>query len=101
MPGLVLVIERAVLLHGGSTLLAEHLGLAVAKAKALLAVKPVAPVQVDFSNGGIVLEDVERNLITEALQVAGWNRGRAAQLLGISKETLRYRIEKHQLQATV
>lgn len=95
------VIEHTVLLHGGPTLQAEHLGLAVAKAKALLVVKPGAPVQVDFSNGGIVLEDVERNLITEALQVAGWNRGRAAQLLGISKETLRYRIEKHQLQATV
>ncbi|HSB82847.1 MAG TPA: helix-turn-helix domain-containing protein, partial [Candidatus Methylomirabilis sp.] len=94
------VMERAVLIHGGPALQPEHLGLAVEKAKALLVVKPGAPVQVDFSNGGIVLEDVERHLITEALQVAGWNRGRAAQLLGISKETLRYRIEKHQLQAT-
>ncbi len=93
------VIERAVLLHGGSTLDAQHLGLAVAKAKALLAVKSEAPVRVNFSHGGIVLDDVERHLITEALQVARWNRGRAAQLLGISKETLRYRIEKHQLQA--
>jgi len=34
----------------------------------------------------------------EGLRVAAWNRGRAAQLLGISKETLRYRTEKHQLQ---
>ena len=92
------VIERGALLHGGPTLQAEHLSLAVAKAKALLVVKPGAPVQVDFSKGGIVLEDVERHLITEALQASGWNRLRAAQLLGISKETLRYRIEKHQLQ---
>ena len=94
------VIERAALLHGGPMLQAEHLGLAVvkAKARALLVVKPGGPVQVDFSKGGIVLEDVERHLITEALQASGWNRLRAAQLLGISKETLRYRIEKHQLQ---
>ena len=34
---------------------------------------------------------------TEALRTAGWNRGRAAELLGISKETLRYRIEKFEL----
>ncbi|HSB81575.1 MAG TPA: sigma-54 dependent transcriptional regulator, partial [Candidatus Methylomirabilis sp.] len=61
------VIERAVLLHGGPVLQPEDLGLAVEKAKALLVVKPGAPVQVDFSNGGIVLEDVERHLITEAL----------------------------------
>ena len=93
------VIERAVLLHGGSRLQPEHLGLAVTKARSLLVVKPGTPVQVDFSSGSIVLEDVERHLITEALQAAGWNRARAAQLLGISKETLRYRIEKHQLQA--
>jgi two-component system response regulator AtoC len=53
---------------------------------------------VDFSTGGIQLEEVERQLILEALRVAAWNRGRAAQLLGISKETLRYRTEKHQLQ---
>ncbi|HYL79780.1 MAG TPA: sigma-54 dependent transcriptional regulator [Candidatus Acidoferrum sp.] len=98
---LVHVIERAVLLHGGPTLPAQHLGLDLAKAKALLAVKPEAPVRVNFSDGGIVLEDVERHLITGALQATGWNRGRAAQLLGISKETLRYRIEKHQLQAPV
>jgi DNA-binding NtrC family response regulator len=41
---------------------------------------------------------VERQLIRQALAAAGWNRGRAAQLLDISKETLRYRMEKYQLQ---
>ena len=90
------LVERAILLHEGPTIAAEHLGLSSGA--------PVAPVQVgpggvkvDFSAGGIQLEEVERQLILEALQASGWNRGRAAQLLGISKETLRYRMEKFQL----
>ncbi len=91
------VIERAVLLHEGSTVAAEHLGLPGGKAKASLVVKAGEGVQVDFSSGGIVLDEVERLLIDEALQASGWNRTQAAQLLGISKETLRYRMEKHQL----
>jgi two-component system response regulator AtoC len=40
---------------------------------------------------------VERQLIVAALQAAKWNRTQAALLLGISKETLRYRMEKYQL----
>ncbi len=76
---------------------AEDLGLPAGKAKAPIALKSGGGVQVDFSAGGIVLDDVERQLILEALQAAGWNRGQAAQLLGISKETLRYRMEKYQL----
>jgi DNA-binding protein Fis len=50
------------------------------------------PVQVDFFTGGIVLDDVERQLILKALESSGWNRSRAAELLGISRDTLRYRI---------
>jgi hypothetical protein len=36
-------------------------------------------------------------LVAEALRATGWNRTRAAQLLGITKETLRHRIEGHEL----
>jgi len=44
-----------------------------------------------------VLENVERALIQEALRASSWNRARAAELLGISRETLRYRLEKFDL----
>jgi len=54
-------------------------------------------VTVDFSAGGIVLDEVEGRRLGEALRAAEWNRTRAAQLLGISRDTLRYRIEKHGL----
>jgi two-component system response regulator AtoC len=40
---------------------------------------------------------VERSLIEQALRHAGWNRARAAELLGLTRETLRYRIEKFRL----
>ncbi|HEY5761779.1 MAG TPA: sigma-54 dependent transcriptional regulator [Rhodocyclaceae bacterium] len=43
------------------------------------------------------LSEVERGLLVEALHKTSWNVTRAARLLGISRDTLRYRIEKHNL----
>ena len=93
------VMERAVLLHGGPMVKVEDLGLAAEKSGLPLVVSPGGGVQVDFSSGGIVLDDVERELIVKALEASDWNRAQAGQLLGISKDTLRYRMEKHRLQA--
>lgn len=90
------LVERAILLHEGRTIAAVHLGLPAADTAARVQVGPGA-IRVDFSAGGIRLDEVERQLILEALEAASWNRGRAAQLLAISKETLRYRMEKYQL----
>ena len=46
---------------------------------------------------GIRLEDVERDLVVQALEREAWNVTRAARLLGLSRDTLRYRIEKYRL----
>ncbi len=46
---------------------------------------------------GIDLEDVERRLIRSALQLAGNNKSKAARLLGLTRDTLRYRLEKYGL----
>jgi DNA-binding NtrC family response regulator len=43
------------------------------------------------------LEHAERELLAQALDKAAWNVTLAARLLGISRDTLRYRIEKHGL----
>jgi DNA-binding NtrC family response regulator len=43
---------------------------------------------------GVNLEDVERQLVVQALERAGGNQTRAAQLLGIHRDQVRYRIEK-------
>lgn len=47
--------------------------------------------------GGINLEELERSLLVQALESARNNQTKAAQLLGISRHTLRYRLEKHGL----
>ena len=46
---------------------------------------------------GVALEKVERELITQALERTVGNRTKAAELLGISRHTLLYRIEKYGL----
>lgn len=46
---------------------------------------------------GIVLEDVERQLIVSALKQSDNNKSQAARLLGLTRDTLRYRLEKYQL----
>jgi transcriptional regulator with PAS, ATPase and Fis domain len=47
--------------------------------------------------GGIVLEDVERQLILSALEQTGQNKAKAARLLGLTRDTLRYRMAKYDL----
>jgi DNA-binding NtrC family response regulator len=49
--------------------------------------------------GGIDLNLLEADVIRQALQLAGGNRSRAARLLGISRDTLLYRIQKHGIAA--
>lgn len=46
---------------------------------------------------GIVLARVEQDLISQALDRAAGNITKAARLLGISRDTLRYRIKKYRL----
>jgi DNA-binding NtrC family response regulator len=47
--------------------------------------------------GGVSLEALERGLIEQALGRANWNVTAAARLLGLTRDTLRYRIEKFDL----
>jgi DNA-binding protein Fis len=42
----------------------------------------------------VVLEDIERQLLTQALDRCGGNQTRAGMLLGINRDQVRYRIEK-------
>ena len=48
---------------------------------------------------GLNLEEVERQLLVQALERAGGNQTKAAELLGINRDQVRYRIEKFGLQA--
>jgi DNA-binding NtrC family response regulator len=46
---------------------------------------------------GVKLEAVERQLIQSALEQARGNKSQAARLLGLTRDTLRYRLEKYDL----
>jgi len=87
------VIERAFILHAGADeIRPEHLTPELRKAEpARRAEKLVPPV----NDKGLVLDDVERKLIAEAMERASGNQSRAARLLGVSRDTLRYRLKKH------
>jgi DNA-binding NtrC family response regulator len=88
------LIERAFILHAGTDeIRPEHLTPELRKAAPgpKRAEKLVPPVSED----GLVLDDVERKLIAEAMERASGNQSKAARLLGVSRDTLRYRLKKH------
>lgn len=55
---------------------------------------------IELPSAGLKLDEVEKRLILLALQRAEGNQTQAAQLLGISRQTLIYRFEKHNLKET-
>jgi DNA-binding NtrC family response regulator len=56
--------------------------------------RTVTPTQFRLPAEGVNLEEVERQLLTQALERSGGNQTQAAQLLGINRDQVRYRIEK-------
>ena len=104
------VIERAVLWSQGPVLEVEHLSLTTATEPLLAngtatapdagpAVGPaVAEAAVPFPPPGVDLAQWEKAMIEQALREAGGNQTRAAQRLGISRDTLRYRLKKFGIQ---
>jgi transcriptional regulator with GAF, ATPase, and Fis domain len=53
---------------------------------------------VELPPTGIDLEQLERSLVVQALDRSGWNQTRAAALLGLNRDQIRYRIEKFKLE---
>jgi DNA-binding NtrC family response regulator len=84
------IIEEAVLLTPPGAMLIDELNLAPVCANPVIAVSE-APVE------GSLLANAERELLLQALDSTRWNVTQAARLLGVSRYTLRYRIEKFQL----
>ena len=77
-------IERAMLLVDRNTLEPEDFTLT----------RTVSPVEFVLPPEGVNLEEVERQLLVQALERSGGNQTHAAQLLGINRDQVRYRIEK-------
>ncbi|MBI3273089.1 MAG: sigma 54-interacting transcriptional regulator [Planctomycetes bacterium] len=89
-------MERAVLLGSDDVVTLEDLpqevrkGVAPPERKGRLYVLP---------REGIVFDDVEKDLVLQALEFTDWNQTRSAELLGMSRDQIRYRIEKFALVA--
>jgi len=100
------VLERAVLLHAGTRVEAadlppEILGTPQAAAveepggeQAAGARAPVPTAAFVIPPGGISLEKLEDDLVRQALEKSRGNQTKASQLLGISRDSLRYRMKK-------
>jgi two-component system, NtrC family, response regulator AtoC len=86
-------LEQCVVLARGEAIAATDLGLAAGL------FSPSAPT-VPRENDVLNLEKAEQDLLLRALEQCEWNVSRAARLLGVSRDKLRYRMAKHQLKTT-
>jgi two-component system, NtrC family, response regulator AtoC len=87
------VVERAFILHAGADeIRPEHLTPELRRVAPPKRQEKIVP---QITEDGLVLDDVERRLIAEAMERANGNQSKAARLLGVSRDTLRYRLKKH------
>ena len=89
------VIERSLLLAEGDEIQPQDLPAAV---RARVTVRRI-PLALDIPDSGIDLDEVERSLVLRALEKTDGNVSRAARLLGLTRRTLQYRLEKIQAPA--
>lgn len=84
--------ERMVVLLSGRTVEVENLPLEINRQQQLKSNGPFT-----LPDSGISLDELEQEMIRQALERTRGNRSRAARLLGLSRDTLLYRIKKYAL----
>jgi DNA-binding NtrC family response regulator len=85
-------VERTLLLADGDVVRLDELPPAVRMRSRALA----GGLAIDIPDEGLDLDGLERGLILRAIDKSGGNVTRAARLLGLSRRTLQYRLEKIQ-----
>ena len=88
------VIERAVLWSRGPTLDVEHLSLTSPDHDPPALSAPAPGSESPLPPPGVDLAQWEKGMIERAMRETGGNQTKAAQRLGISRDTLRYRLKK-------
>ena len=87
------IVERGIAMATGDTIDVDLFPSEIAQ------VDPAPPVSAETMSEGVQLDDLlgryERGLIEAALDRAGGNRTKAADLLGVSFRSLRYRLKKY------
>lgn len=85
------VIERAIILGNEETLLLEHLPLEII-AKSSASGTPATSLKLPAE--GVDIEEVEKELIRQALESSDWNQSKAAKKLNLGIDAFRYRMKK-------
>jgi DNA-binding NtrC family response regulator len=91
------IVERCVVLANTELISLEHLPLELCAERALPFVERRKNPRLILPEKGISLDEVEKDLIRQALDRAGSNQTKAAKLLNMSYDTLRYQIKKYNL----
>ncbi len=89
------VIERVFILEEGDAILPEHLPKDISITAARGDERNKSTFALPYE--GISLENVEKDFIRQALQISSGNQTKAAKLLGLSRDALRYRMQKFEL----
>ena len=97
-------IERIVLLEEADALQVDHLSFLRPSAhRATSEGSERAPSGNDgnfvLPPEGVILDDLNKDLIRQALSLTGGNQVRAAKLLGLTRGTLRYRLDKYGIES--
>jgi len=88
-------LDRAVLFSESEAIDSAALGLPSARAASIPLEKDASgALSIEIPDEGIDFDVLERELISSALRKAQGSQTKAAKLLGLSRDTLRYRIEK-------
>jgi two-component system, NtrC family, response regulator AtoC len=83
-------IERLVILECADEIMPEHL-----PTELRMGAQPSSRSLVQLPAEGVALSDVERELVRQAMERAGGNQSRAAELLGVERDALRRRLIKY------
>ena len=86
------VIERAIILGNDETLQLDHLPLEIVVKASPQTCAPVSSFHLPPE--GIDIEEVEKELIKQALEITEWNQSKAAKKLNLGIDAFRYRMKK-------
>ena len=87
------VIERAAIFAEGELITADDLLLFESTEKP----KTTATADISLPNDGLSLFDLEKKLLSQAIEKSDGNQTQAAKLVGLSLDTFRYRLKKYDL----
>ena len=95
------VIERAVILCKGNVITTEHLPTSIIRGWSIIEEDKHntinSSLQFDIPPNGLSLDALEKQLVTQALEKSKNNKTKAAKLLGLTRGTFRYRLQKYGL----